>query len=73
MTEVLADIEPFDTHREIRCIRSTGNKDVFRCAACGSMQTEIGVRLPSGQLDRPRISGTLSTVICPSWSGGAAL
>lgn len=48
MTEQLAittpaDVEPFDTHREIRWIRSTGNKDVRRCVACGNSLTEIGV------------------------------
>lgn len=69
MNAILAGVEPFDTH-EIRCIRSWGNKDVWRCTACGSTQTEIGVRLPGGKLATPRISGTLSTVVCSAWNGG---
>lgn len=63
------DVVPFDTHREIRCIRSTGNKDVFRCTACGQTQTQTGVRLPDGRLDGPTV-GTLATTVCPAWRGG---
>jgi hypothetical protein len=66
------DIEPFDTHRELRCIRSTGNKDVWRCVDCGQSRVEIGVRLPDGSLAVERSSGTLATVACPAWTGGDA-
>ena len=64
------DVEPFDTHRQIDCIRSSGSKDVFRCVDCGRTQVEIGVRLPNGQLDRPSVTGKLATVVCPAWKGG---
>jgi len=68
---VTSQVEPFDTHRQIDCVRSWGNKDVFRCKGCGRTQTEIGVRLPDGKLDRPHVTGTLSTVVCSAWNGGA--
>lgn len=64
----ILDVEPFDTHREIRYIRSWDNKDVLRCADCGATQTQTGVRLPDGRLDGP-VTGTLGTVVCPAWRG----
>jgi hypothetical protein len=64
-----AHVEPLDTHREIRCTRSTVNKDVYRCTDCGATNTEIGVRLPDGSLATPKTTGTLATAVCTAWTG----
>lgn len=66
------DPEPFDTHREIVCTRSTGNKDTWKCVDCGGKLVQTGVRLPNGHLANPNGSGTLTTKICTAWRASDA-